>query len=904
MIEEKNLILQKKIIPNNYSRPSNFVRNNFPSKSVTVETKTGWDKRAESSSVGSGPTNSGHMQAADSNRSRGGEFKHLTRAEMREKREKGLCFRCDEPYSREHRCKNKQFRMIILEEDEEEEEENDDKPLVGNFHSLQLSLCSMAGLTSTKSWKIKGLLKDRTVIILIDCGASHNFIAPDLVNNMKLEVLDTPSYAVEVGDGHKVRCMGKCPNLLIKLQQMEVIQDYYLFELWGVDMVLGKDWLASLGEVKADFGKLELTIKQGPNVHRLIGDPALSKSELTFGAFMQVFKKEGEGLILQCIGQTSSSQQPLQVPEAVDNLLSEFLEVFADLQGLPPQRKQDHAIHLKEGAEIPNLRPYKYPHYQKTEIERLVQEMLLVGVIRHSISPYSSPIILVRKKDGGWRFCADYRALNKITIPNKFPIPIIEELLDEIGGATIFTKLDLKSGYHQIRMHEGDIEKTTFITHEGHYEFVVMPFGLTNAPSTFQSLMNEVLRPFLRKFVLVFFDDIFIYSKDMLSHVAHLQQVLQVLQTNSLKANKKKCSFGQESLEYLGHVISGQGVAADKSKVDAVNSWPLPKEIKGLRGFLGLTGYYRRFVQGYGKLAKPLTDLLKKDNFKWTEEATTAFNLLKTAMVNLPLLAVPDFSKVFVVEIDASSKGLGAVLMQEDFEIQFKPGQENSVADALSRRDMYSTMSISAVLDKGDWSQEVHDDAKWKRSNLFELFLEGIISSGSMSPFKALYGRDPPTLIKGCSYTSKIEEVNQLLIQRDAILTELYQNLMKAQNQMTVQANKHRREVQFEEGDWVYLKIQPYKLKSLASRSCVKLSPRFYGPYQIDSRVGLVAYKLVLPPHSKIHPVFHVSLLKKALKPNQQPQPLPPLLTEELELQVQPLEVLQWKKISWVLLRF
>ncbi|XP_019447282.1 PREDICTED: uncharacterized protein LOC109350506 [Lupinus angustifolius] len=549
MIEEKNLILQKKIIPNNYSRPLNFVRNNFPSKSVTVETKTGWDKRAESSSVGSGPTNSGHMQAADSNRSRGGEFKHLTGAEMREKREKRLCFRCDEPYSREHRCKNKQFRMIILEEDEEEEEENNDEPLVGNFHSLQLSLCSMAGLTSTKSSKIKGLLKDRIVIILIDCGASHNFIASNLVNNMKLEVLDSPSYIVEVGDGHKVRCMG---------------------------------------EVKADFGKLELTIKQGPNVHRLIGDPALSKSELTFGAFMQVFKKEGEGLILQCIGQTSSSQQPLQVPEAVDNLLSEFSEVFADLQDLPPQRKQDHAIHLKEGAEIPNLRPYK-------------------------------------KKDGGWRFCVDYRALNKIIILNKFPIPIIEELLDEIGGATIFTKLDLKSGYHQIRMHEGDIEKTAFRTHEGHYEFVVMPFGLTNAPSTFQSLMNEVLRSFLRKFVLVFFDDILIYSKDMLSHVAHLQQVLQVLQTNSLKANKKKCSFGQESLEYLGHVISGQGVAADKSKVDAINSWPLPKEIKGLRGFLGLTGYYRRFVQGYGKLAKPLIDLLKKDNFKWTEEKNVTF---------------------------------------------------------------------------------------------------------------------------------------------------------------------------------------------------------------------------------------------------------------------------------------
>lgn len=248
---------------------------------------------------------------------------------------------------------------------------------------------------------------------------------------------------------------------------------------------------------------------------------------------------------------------------------------------------------------------------------------------------------------------------------------MIEELLDELFGARYFTKLDLRSGYHQVRMNPDNIAKTAFRTHEDLYEFLVMPFRLTNAPATFQALMNEVLRPFLRQFVLVFFNDILIYSKTWAEHLSHIRAVLLVLRANQLFLKRSKCSFAETSVSYLGHVVSGQGVAMDTSKVEAITSWPTPASVRALRGFLGLAGYYRRFIKDFGSIAAPLTGLLKKDAFRWSSVADDAFKMLQRALTTASVLALPDFTSAFIVECDASGSGIGVVLHQGNGAITF-----------------------------------------------------------------------------------------------------------------------------------------------------------------------------------------------------------------------------------------
>ncbi|KAA0058232.1 Ty3/gypsy retrotransposon protein [Cucumis melo var. makuwa] len=636
---------------------------------------------------------------------------------------------------------------------------------------VELSINSVVGLNDPGTMKVRGKLLGEDVIILIDCGATHNFVSEKLVKKLILPIKETSHYGVILGSGAAIQGKGICEKLEVQLNNWKIIEDFLPLDLGGVDVILGMQWLFSLGVTTVDWKNLSLTFSVDGKSVNIKGDPSLTKTRISLKNMIKNWGDKDAGFLIECrsieVKAVESNACCLQSAEVlssgpISSVINQFQDVFEWPEKLPPRREIEHHIHMKEGTNPINVRPYRYGFYQKEEMEKLVKEMLNSGVIRPSASPYSSPVLLVKKKDGSWRFCVDYRTVNNATIPDKFSIPVVEELFDELCGATLFSKIDLKSGYHQIRMADEDTEKTAFRTHKGHYEFLVISFGLTNAPATFQALMNTIFKPFLRKFVLVFFDDILIYSKNEADHVLHMGKVLSILQQHELYANQKKCHFAQKRIEYLGHVISGEGVAVDPEKIKAISDWPQPTNIKEIRGFLGLTGYYRCFVRNYGAIAASLTQLLKKGGFRWTDEATTAFDKLKSAMLSLPrpiayyshtlalrdrarpvyerelmavVLAVQRWRPYLLIgkfKVKTDQKALKFLLDQRiiqpqyqkwiakllgySFEVVYKPGAENRAADALSRKPVevhLFGLSVPITIDLEVIKKEVFQDPKY-----------------------------------------------------------------------------------------------------------------------------------------------------------------------------------------------
>ncbi|KAJ8759120.1 hypothetical protein K2173_004127 [Erythroxylum novogranatense] len=1029
LVEEKNNLQKKK-----------KTKNKKQQQQQQSSTRTSWANKSTSNQSLLGPI----PKSSPSSSMSLPRFRRISNQEAKERREKGLCYYCDEKYTPGHLCVKPQ--LFCIEDSIVSEEEEDDFYTTNNLP--EISLHAIAGTDHPQTLRLPGRINGKEVSILVDSGSTHNFEDENLVKTCELQVVNGQSLQVMVANREKVSCEGRCLNVTLAIQGYLTSADFFVLPVAACPVVMGVQWLATLGPIETDYNKLTMTIKGNDQIHTFQGE---QQGEMGPLSKKDVSLHMATSFLLQV--STSGTDTDSDIHPHLQHLISKYHEVFEQPKQLPPRRVFDHHIPLQDGSRPISVKPYRYPFYQKTELEKMVKEMY-------------------------WRFCVDYRALNEITIKDKFPIPVIDELLDELYGSTYYTKLDLRSGYHQIRIKDEDIYKTAFRTHEGHYEFVVMPFGLTNPPATFQALMNDIFKPYLRKFILVFFDDILIYSRSWNEHQHHLEKVLQILKSHNLFVKASKCQFGVTKVDYLGHVISQQGVS----------NWPQPTNQTNVRGFLGLAGYYRKFIRNFGGITAPLTQLLTKHGealssppilkpIAYFSEALkgTALHLSTYEKEMLAIVkAVRKWrpyllGRPFIVRTDQRS--LKFLLEQcittptqarwlpkllgYDYKIEYKPEKENQDADALScvgelhmsivsfpvakwwkqlqdevSRDpfykakvsqnssehafrfqdgicyfkgkiylnpncslipillkefhatatgghfgylktlarlvgllqplpipesVWSDVSMDFIeglpLSKGNNVIMVVVDRLSKYSHFVPLrhpfsaigvateFLYHVVklhgipesitsdrdktdgqtevvnrileqylrcftgeqsrkwfdwlpwaefsyntsyhSAAKFSPFEIVYGRRPPTVLSYVPGTTRVQAVDEHLWDRAKVLRDLKSNLRLAQERMKLQAEKHRREVEFSVGDLVYLKLQPYRQSTVAFQGSLKLSPRFYGPFEILEKIGTVAYKLLLPKGARIHNVFHVSLLRKHLGDRPPPLASLPPITED-----------------------
>ncbi|GJR72166.1 putative reverse transcriptase domain-containing protein [Tanacetum coccineum] len=522
------------------------------------------------------------------------------------------------------------------------------------------------------------LLNNRYVTILFDSGADKSFVDVRFSHllDIKPAKLNT-SYEVELADGKVV-----CTNTVLKGCTLNLLDhlfdiDLMPIELGTFDVIIGMDWLVERDAIIM-YGKKEVHVPYKNKTLVVKSDSGASRLKVISCIKARKYIERGSQLFLAQVTEKEPSKKQLQDVPVIRN----FPKVFHDdLPGLPPP--QQVKFRIEPGAAPVARAPYRLAPSELKELSDQLKELLEKGFIRPSSSPWGAPVLFVKKKDGSFRMCIDYRELNKLTVKNRYPLPRIDDLFDQLQGSSVYSKIDLRSGYHQLRIREEDIPITAFRTRYGHYEFQVMPFGLTNAPAVFMDLMNRVCKPYLDKFVIVFIDDILIYSKNKEEHEKHLKIILELLKKEQLYAKFSKCDFWLESVQFLGHVINNKGVHVDPAKVEAIRNWSAPTTPTEVRQFLGLAGYYRRFIEGFSLISKPLTKLTQKNKkYEWGTEEDEAFQTLKQKLCSAPILALPEGAENFVVYCDASHKGYGAVLMQREKVIayasrQLKKHEEN-----------------------------------------------------------------------------------------------------------------------------------------------------------------------------------------------------------------------------------
>jgi hypothetical protein len=479
----------------------------------------------------------------------------------------------------------------------------------------------------------------KPVVTLFDSGATHSFISNNCGTQIGLDLCPTKgSYMISTLGG-KISSNQMVKSVPIQLGSKLIKIDLVLLNLEGIDVILGTNWMTE-NRVLLDISSRVIEI----------GSPHQGATTL--------YLPQQEFLHSYAYAVTDIKVKDIPI-------VYEYPDVFPDdLPGIPPDRDIEFIIELQPGTAPISKRPYRMPPNELAELKIQLQDLLDKGFIRPSASPWGCPALFVKKKDNSLRLCVDYRPLNAVTIKNKHPLPRIDILFDQLAGAKVFSKIDLSSGYHQIKIKPSDIPKMAFSTRYGLYEYLVMSFGLTNAPAYFMYLMNSVFMPELDKFVVVFIDDIPIYSKTKEYHANHIRAVLQRLRDHRLYAKFSKCEFWLDSVKFLGHTISSEGISVDPTKVQEIMDWKPPTSVHQIRSFLGLAGYYRRFISDFSKIAKPMTELLKKEvKFRWDDKCEEAFHTLRKLLTTAPVLAQPDNTQPFDVYCDASGTGLGCVLM-------------------------------------------------------------------------------------------------------------------------------------------------------------------------------------------------------------------------------------------------
>ena len=521
---------------------------------------------------------------------------------------------------------------------------------------------------------------DHDAYTLVDPGATHSFASKHFLDRFEIKTQPLEGrmrVSLPAGDPLFSDRVVRDSRVIIGGQEFPT--DLVALDMRDFDVVLGMDWLSRhratldcyIKEVKFHKpGKLEVEFR---GMRR-----ELSSNMISAMAAQRMLRKGCQGYLAYVV-ETEEGTLVDEIP-----VVREFPDVFLDdIVGLPPDREVEFTIDLIPRTEPISIPPYRMTPAELRELKAQLEELLSNGFIRPSISPWGAPVLFVKKKDGSLRLCIDYRQLNGVTIRNQYPLPRIDELFDQLQGSRVYSKIDLRSGYHQLRVQESDVPKTAFRTRYGHYEFLVMPFGLTNALAAFMDLMNRVFQPYLDRFVIVFIDDILVYSGSSEEHSKHLRIVLQTLRERQLYAKLSKCQFWLDRVAFLGHVISVEGVSVDPQKIEAVVNWKPPKNVSEVRSFLGLAGYYRKFVEGFSKIAAPLTKLTRKDvKYDWVDACQKSFDELKGRLTSTPVLALPNGRDGFVVYSDASRQGLGCVLMQNDRVIvyasrQLKKHEEN-----------------------------------------------------------------------------------------------------------------------------------------------------------------------------------------------------------------------------------